>query len=156
MSNSLRTKIKLDSPNLQTVFPEGTLTTNEAEKLAEITVDFYNAIEAAAVNAKRQIAEIYCAEPTPEQSARQSKTPATEQEMKLNILKFNPQQGAKIGAFEVAYKENNLAENWSHAFDILRSSNATIKNRYQGEGYQYSYWLYGEDRIYRQNLKQKS
>ena len=31
---------------------------NEAEKLAEITVDFYNAVEAAAVNAKRQVAEL--------------------------------------------------------------------------------------------------
>jgi len=69
------------------------------------------------------------------------------------ILKFDSQEGAKIGAYEVAYKTNNLEDKWSHAYNILRQSNSTINSRYHGEGYVHNYWLYGQDRIYRQKLK---
>jgi len=69
-------------------------------------------------------------------------------------LKFEPQKGVRIGEYEVAYKENNLPEHWNHAYNILKQANATISNRYHGEGYQHSYWLYGEGRIYRQRLSQ--
>jgi len=72
----------------------------------------------------------------------------------FNILTFDKQEGAKIGEYEVAYKEKNLGEKWFHAFNILRKDNATINHRYHGEGYVYSYWLYGENKIYRQKLKQ--
>jgi len=71
----------------------------------------------------------------------------------FNILKFEKQQGAKIGEFEVAYKANNLPDKWTSAFNVLRQNNATINSRYHGEGYAFSYWLYGEDKIYRQKLK---
>jgi len=128
---------------------------NEAEKLAEITVDFYNAVEAASVNAKRQIAELYSPGTTTEQSAQQSKEPAAVQETTFTILKFESQQGTKLGEFEVAYKQNNIEDKWHHAYNILRNSNATINSRYHGQGYVYSYWLYGENKIYRQKLKPK-
>ena len=85
---------------------------NEAEKLAEITVDFYNAVEAAAVNAKHQIAELYNPGTTTEQSAQQSKEPPAVQEMTFTILKFEPQQGAKLGEFDVAYKQTNIEDKW--------------------------------------------
>ncbi|MCW4046359.1 MAG: hypothetical protein NWE99_02185 [Candidatus Bathyarchaeota archaeon] len=84
------------------------------------------------------------------------KVTTTVQEATFTILKFEPQQGAKLGQFEVAYKQNNLPDKWQNAYNILRNSNATIQNRYHGEDYQYSYWLYAEDKIYRQKLKPKT
>jgi len=87
-------------------------------------------------------------------SAEQPKTVAVREET-FACLKFEPQKGERIGEYEVAYKEQNLLEHWNHACNILRQANATIKNRYHGEGYQYSYWLYGDGRIFRQKLSQK-
>jgi hypothetical protein len=71
----------------------------------------------------------------------------------FNILKFEPQQGARIGEFEIASKVNNAAEKWTQAFNLLVKSNATIKDRYHGREYVYSYWIFGEGKIYRQKLK---
>jgi hypothetical protein len=76
-------------------------------------------------------------------------------ELNFSTLKFEPQIGAKLGEYEVAYKQNNLSDKWQSAYNILRVNNATIKDRYHGDTYQYSYWLYGEDKIYRQKLKPK-
>lgn len=73
----------------------------------------------------------------------------------FTVLHFESQQGAKLGDYEVACKASNVADKWSKAYNILRDNNATIKDRYYGEGYQYSYWLYVEDKIYRQKLKPK-
>jgi hypothetical protein len=78
------------------------------------------------------------------------------QELTFTTLKFEAQQGTKLGDFEVAYKQNNLPDKWQSAHNILRINNATIKDRYQGDTYQYSYWLYSEDKIYRQKLKPKT
>lgn len=80
---------------------------------------------------------------------------ATVSEITFTILKWDPQQGAKIGPYDVAYKASNLVDKWTSAFNVLRQSNATIKNRYRGLDYQFSYWLYGEGKIYRQKLKAK-
>jgi hypothetical protein len=71
----------------------------------------------------------------------------------FNVLKFETQEGAKIGLYQVAYKANNLSDKWNSAYNILRQNNATIADRYYGEGYVYGYWLYGEGKIYRQKLK---
>ncbi len=76
-------------------------------------------------------------------------------EVNFTTLKFEPQQGAKLGDYEIAHKASNLDDKWRSAYNILRNSNATIKDRYHGQDYQYSYWLYGEDKIYRQKLKPK-
>jgi hypothetical protein len=78
------------------------------------------------------------------------------QEVTFTTLKFEPQQSAKLGEYEIAHKASNLEDKWRPAYLILRNSNATIKDRYHGDTYQYSYWLYGEDKIYRQKLKPKS
>lgn len=78
------------------------------------------------------------------------------QELTFTTLKFEVQQGAKLGDFEVAYKQNNLPDKWQSAYNILRNNNSTIKDRYHGDTYQYSYWLYSEDKIYRQKLKPKT
>lgn len=83
----------------------------------------------------------------------ETKQPVAVKEETFNILKFEKQQGAKIGELEVAYKANNLLDKWVSAFNVLHQNNATINSRYHGEGYQCSYQLYGEDKIYRQKLK---
>ena len=82
--------------------------------------------------------------------------PAAVQEITFTTLKFDPQKGAKLGDYDVAFKESNLADKFRYAFSVLKHSNATIQNRYHGQGYEYSYWVYGEDRIYRQKLKSKA
>ena len=77
-------------------------------------------------------------------------------ELSFTTLRFDSMQGNKLGDYEVAYKQNNLPDKWQSAYNILRNNNATIKDRYHGEDYAYSYWLYGEDKIYRQKLKPKT
>lgn len=71
----------------------------------------------------------------------------------FTILKFESAKGERLGEFEVAHKNSNLPDKWSHAYNILRQNNAVINSRYQGANYQFSYWLFGEDRIYRQRRK---
>ena len=81
---------------------------------------------------------------------------ATICETTFTILKWDAQTGSKLGDFEVAYKASNIQDKWQHVFNILRNSNATIKERYYGTGYGFSYWIYGQDKIYRQKLKPKT
>lgn len=91
----------------------------------------------------------------PPEVKENNKTSAAVQEINFSTLKFETQQGAKLGEYDIAYKANNLEDKWRPAYTILRNSNATIKDRYHGETYAYSYWLFGEDKIYRQKLKPK-
>ena len=93
---------------------------------------------------------------TPGVKENKPAAPATVQETTFTILKFEQQTGAKIGEYEVAYKASNIEDKWTHAYNVLRNSNATIKDRYHGEGYEFSYWLYGADKIYRQKLEPKA
>ncbi|MGA2523646.1 MAG: hypothetical protein ABSF65_05780 [Candidatus Bathyarchaeia archaeon] len=72
----------------------------------------------------------------------------------FSCLKFDAQQGNKLGSFDVAYKTTNPADKWTQAFDVLSKANSTIQTRYHGKNYEFSYWLYGEGKIYRQKLKQ--
>ena len=73
-------------------------------------------------------------------------------ETTFSILKFETQEGIKLGNYEVAYKANNLADKWTQAYDVLSKANATIQARYHGQDYSFSYWLYGSDKIYRQKV----
>jgi len=82
--------------------------------------------------------------------------PPTIQELTFTTLKFDSQKGDKLGEFEIAYKTTNPPDKFDQAFNILRNSNATIKERYHGQAYAYSYWIYGEGKIYRQKLKQEA
>jgi len=84
----------------------------------------------------------------------EKKPPTCVPEGTFTILKFEQQKGEKLGEFEVAHKSSNLPDKWAHAYAVLRQNNSTIKDRYHGPNYQFSYWLYGEDRIYRQKRKQ--
>jgi len=76
------------------------------------------------------------------------------QEETFTALKFETAKGERLGEFEIAHKSSNLPDKWARAYTVLRHNNSTIKDRYHGPDYQFSYWLYGEDRIYRQKRKQ--
>jgi len=115
-----------------------------SEEVLEVIADFATAVEAAAVNVKHRIAEL----------AGVKEATAVKEET-FTILKFEKQVGSRIGEYEVAYKASSVSDKWTYAYNILRQNNATIANRYHGEGYVFGYWLYGVDKIYRQKLKPK-
>jgi len=81
---------------------------NEAEKIAAIILDFYNALEAAVLNAKKQIAELYA------EADKHNQLPINEPvavlELTFGLLKFEAQQGAKLGEYEIAHKASNLQD----------------------------------------------
>jgi len=112
------------------------------EKVLEILVNYANAQEAAAVDLKHRIVELVGV-----------KESAAVKEETFNILKWEKQTGSRIGEYEVAYKTHNIPDKWSQAYGILSKSNATIASRYHGSDYAFSYWLYGDAKIYRQKLK---
>ena len=126
------------------------LTKVEADASAGLHL-IYVALEAAGLMKNGEPVQDSKREPTTGEAAK--KEPIAVSEMTFTILKFEEQQGAKIGSYAVAYRNNNLEDRWTSAHNILRQSNATIKNRYYGPGYEFSYWLYGENKIYRQKLK---
>ncbi len=92
----------------------------------------------------------------PPEIKAEKKQAAAVLELNFTTLKFEAQQGAKLGEYEIAYKQSNPADKWQSAYNILSNGDATIQDRYHGEDYQYSYWLYGEGKIYRQKLKPKT
>jgi hypothetical protein len=112
------------------------------ERILKILANFANNVEIAAINMKQEIAE----------AIGVKETTAVKEET-FSILKYEKQQGNRLGEFEVAYKAHNIPDRWSHAYGILRQNNATITNRYHGPDYAFSYWLYGDGKIYRQKLK---
>lgn len=120
-----------------------TVSKDKFEEALQIVVNYANAQEAAAVDLKHRVAQLVGVKAAP----------AVKEEA-FKILKWEKQTGAKIGEYEVAYQPNNLPEKWNYAYGILQKNNATISSRYHGEGYAYSYWLYGKGKIYRQRLKQ--
>lgn len=81
---------------------------------------------------------------------------AKEKETTFTLLKYEPQKSPQLGDFDIAYKANNIEHKWNYAFNILKNSQATIKDRYYNQDYQFSYWVYGEGKIYRQKLKPKT
>jgi len=113
----------------------------EDETTLEILVDLLNGVEAAIIQAKQRISEITGVKAVREEN--------------FKILNWKDASGNRIGEFQVASKEGNDEAKFNRAFTILTRNNASIGNRYHGEGYEYSYWVYGE-RIYRQPLKAKS
>ncbi len=90
---------------------------------------------------------------TPPELGLENPEPAKIDEMTFTTLRWEAQKGAKLGDFDIACKTSNIQDKWQHAFNILQNSNATIKDRYLGENYSHSYWIYGSDKIYRQEIK---
>jgi hypothetical protein len=70
-------------------------------------------------------------------------------------LNFEDQQGTQIGSYQVAYEKTNIPDKFLSAYNVLSKANATIGNRYHGQGYEFTYWLYGSGKIYRQKRKER-
>jgi hypothetical protein len=115
---------------------------NETEEITlKAFSDFLTMVESACVETKQKIGQITGATQT-----------ATMKEETFNGLSYEKQQGSRLGEYETAGRNSSQTDKWTSAFNVLKQNGATINNRYHGEGYAYSYWLYGEDRIYRQRL----
>jgi len=108
------------------------------EEVLEPLTDLLNAFEAAITQFKQAVSK---------------RVGVAIKEEAFHILKWEKASGSRLGEFEVAYKNSNLPDKWDHAYAVLRRNNATISNRYHGDGYVYAYWIYGEGKIYRQKLK---
>ena len=117
------------------------------EKLEANLIDLVTAIESACFDFKQRIAQKH--------GITDKEAPVVS-EVNFN-LNFTEVHTPKLGTFEVTEEKVNPPKKWIRALNILKQNNATISSRYHGEGYVYSYWLYGEnhDRIYRQKLKQR-
>ncbi|MEM3000500.1 MAG: hypothetical protein QXX34_08265 [Candidatus Bathyarchaeia archaeon] len=104
--------------------------------------NFLDGLEASIVKMKKQIAKLVgVAEEKPKLS-----------EETFSILNWQSEKGSRLGDYEVAYKNQNVLENWQHCFNILKQNNAVIGNPFHLEGYQYRYWIFPEkygDRIFR-------
>lgn len=119
----------------------------EEELALEVVIELMNGLESGIEAARQRIKEAKLPEKKPA---------AIVNESTFSVLRFEPQQGQKIGPYDVAYEPQNLPENWTRAMNILKANNAVIEKRYHGPGYRFSYWIYGEHKIYRQALKQPS
>ncbi|MEM4713864.1 MAG: hypothetical protein QXQ61_04865 [Candidatus Bathyarchaeia archaeon] len=108
-------------------------------------MDYLNSQEEAVKRLKEQIAKLVGVKPS---------IP----EVTFNVLKWQAEKGAVLGDYEVAYKNQNVLENWQHAYNILKASNSVIGNPFHLEGYAYRYWIYPEkyeDRIFRKKLSRE-
>jgi hypothetical protein len=70
----------------------------------------------------------------------------------FTCLTFEPHRGERLGDYETAQAKNNRQEQFDQAFNILKTADASIQNRFHGPNYAHSYWLYNL-MIYRQKLK---
>ncbi|MCS7123933.1 MAG: hypothetical protein NZ932_00735 [Candidatus Bathyarchaeota archaeon] len=112
----------------------------------EDLVDYLNCQEAGIVKLKRQIEKLLGFE-----------VKAKISEETFLILKWQSEKGSRLGDYEVAYKNQNVFENWQHCFNILKQNNAVIGNPFHEEGYRFRYWIYPEkygDRIFRKKLNE--
>ena len=116
----------------------------------EAIIDFCNAVEATCVKLRMGLGD----KPAVNHPGQiqNSKVPAVNEEVFLT-LKFDPWHSDKMGAYEVAGRQSNDAYKFADAYKILETAGASIKTRYHGKDYVNSYWLFGEDKIYRQKLK---
>jgi hypothetical protein len=78
-------------------------------------------------------------------------------EATFNLLKYQDEKGAKLNDYQVAYKSQNLADEWQHAFNILKQAKAVIASPFKPQGYLHRYWIYEKypDRIFRKKLEAK-
>ena len=116
----------------------------------ESIIDFCNAVEAACVNLRMKLGD------KPANNGPSGNSNIAVNEVTFTSLKFEATHGEKLGNYEIANKTSNPADKFEQAYNILKSSNATIKTRYRGKNYQFSYWLFSEGRIYRQKLKEQA
>jgi len=81
---------------------------------------------------------------------------ATIPENRFDDLKWKDENGAKIGAYQIALIQDNDEQDWRHTYNILKANNAEIGNRFHEHNYEHSYWLYSkmEYKIFRQQMRE--
>jgi len=129
----------------------------DSDVALEALTDFLNAVEAGVSATRQTIKNAKRIEeekpPTTVGGSSDGKQVLAVLEQTFTILTYEKQTGDKLGEYETATKKNNLPEKFQSAYNILKQSNATIAHRYHGKDYSYSYWIYGEDRIFRQKFR---
>jgi len=111
-----------------------------SEKQSEALLNFADALENAALVLKQAIGKEI--------------KPVQVNEAPFLTLKWEKREGAKLREFEITTKAlNSGSEDFEKCFNILKRNNASINQRFHDKGWQYGYWLYGENAIYRQTLK---
>lgn len=113
------------------------------EQTRTAIIEYAQTVEAAAAKLKQAIATL----------SLDSNTQGTTNEAVFSALVFEKRTSPRLGEYEVAQKTANNQTAWEKALNVLEKCNAAISSRHHAEDYQYSYWLYGEDTIYRQKLK---
>lgn len=116
-------------------------TLSESKKVVEVLQEYLAAMENACAVLAQGLKRL---DPAPQ------KTGLSEES--FNSLKWEPAKGERLGEFECAFKTSNQPDPWQRAFNVLKSSSATLKDHYSQEGFAYYYWLYLEkysDRIFR-------
>jgi len=99
------------------------------EALAELLTDFASALEAECVRIKQRVKKL------------------VERELGLDekvftILNWEPKSSGKLGEFEIAAKDKNALNAWNHAYNILKTNEANIKNHFGLKEWKYYYWLF--------------
>ena len=125
----------------------------------EDLTDFLNGQEASLVKLRVQIGKLLGAQgaigPRKEPSAP---TTAAIPESVFTGLKYEPEQGVRLGDYGVAFKSLNLVQNWLSAFNVLKANSAVIGSPFHLEGYLHRYWLYEKypEKIFRKKLGEES
>jgi hypothetical protein len=119
----------------------------DLEKIVDGLLIFCDGLEAQTVTLRRELKQLTT-------SKEPSELKATIPEDRFSRLSWRNETGKKIGEYEIALIQDNLEQDWRHAFNILQANNATISNRFHEENYVYSYWLYDkmDYKIFRQRL----
>lgn len=120
---------------------------NQVHEVFDILEQISKDLELTEVNINRVLKGLRPEKPT-------SAPTLAVQELTFTTLKYDATQGAQLGDYEIAYQANNTGDKFQQAYNILEKNNATIKNRYHGADYAYSYWIYGAGKIYRQKIKE--
>ena len=101
------------------------------EKVLSLLADFATAIETQCALLKEKIEEL------------------AEHELGLKeevftILNWEEKEGEKLGKFEIASKDKNKdkIDAWNHAYNILKTNNANIKEHFGSKDWKYYYWLF--------------
>lgn len=80
-------------------------------------------------------------------------------EVLFNGLRWEANNGPKLGDFETAYKTHNQLDPWQQAWNTLKVNNATLKDHYDPEDFVYFYWIYPDkytDRIFRKRRQRET
>jgi len=112
------------------------------EQLEEDMLIFATALEAACVQFK--------------QSRGHKHGVGVKEETFTCLLGWEKNSGNRIGDFEfTTRKANNNSDQFNHAYGILKTNNADIKNQFSDEGFKFHYWIWQEGKPYTVYRKEK-